>query len=209
MQQPSLMWFRQDLRLADNAALRAAAESGPLVCLYVLDDETPGEWGWGGASRWWLHKSLESLASGLAHHGVRLVLRRGAADKTVAGVMAEVKARAVYFTRDHAPWSAGLERRIKAHAEAQGAACHRYGGFLLHEPETVRTGQGEAYKVFTPFARACFALGDARPPRPQPARLEPWTGKLAGERLEDWELLPHRPDWSRGFAVWSPGEAGA
>src|SRR5262245_44620995 len=103
------MWFRQDLRLTDNAALRAAAEAGPLICLYVLDDETPGEWTWGGASRWWLHKSLEQLSASLARQGVSLVLRRGAADNVMVDVLAETKAQAVYFTRDYAPWSAVLE----------------------------------------------------------------------------------------------------
>ena len=50
---PVIVWFRQDLRLADNPALAFAARSGlPLVCLYVLDDETSGAWRPGGASRW-------------------------------------------------------------------------------------------------------------------------------------------------------------
>src|SRR5262245_9550683 len=141
MQRPAVMWFRQDLRLADNAALRAAAASGPLVCLYVLDDHTPGDWAWGGASRWWLQKSLESLAGSLAHHGIKLILRRGVADKVIADVIAETRAQAIYFTRDYAPWSAALEGRIKSLAEERNAACHRYGGFLLHEPEAIRTKQ--------------------------------------------------------------------
>jgi deoxyribodipyrimidine photo-lyase len=209
MQRPVVMWFRQDLRLADNAALRGAAESGPLVCLHVLDDVTPGIWTWGGASRWWLHHSLSRLAENLAKHGITLILRRGAADKVIADVLTETKARALYFTRDYAPWSAALEKRIKASAGRIGADCHRYGGFLMHEPEAIRTGQGEPYKVFTPFARTCFALGDPKPPRPAPKQLAPWTGTLASDRLEDWGLLPQRPDWAKGFDIWSPGEAGA
>ena len=45
---PTLVWFRQDLRLADQPALAAAAEEGPVVALYVLDDDTPGHWRIGG-----------------------------------------------------------------------------------------------------------------------------------------------------------------
>ena len=45
MPAPSLLWFRQDLRLADNPALAAAVQAGgPLACVYLLDDETPGAW---------------------------------------------------------------------------------------------------------------------------------------------------------------------
>ena len=74
---PVIVWFRQDLRLTDNPALRAAAAAGaPILPLFVLDDETPGDWRWGGASRWWLHHSLASLDTSLKGH---LVLRRGKA----------------------------------------------------------------------------------------------------------------------------------
>ena len=64
--EPIVVWFRQDLRIHDQAALAAAADTGrPVAPLYVLDDVSPGPWRMGGASRWWLHGSLTSLASDL------------------------------------------------------------------------------------------------------------------------------------------------
>src|ERR1700743_1155024 len=66
---PIIVWFRKDLRLSDNPALAFAAGPGrPLVCLYVLDEKTAGDWAWGGAARWWLHHSLETLNHSLARH---------------------------------------------------------------------------------------------------------------------------------------------
>ena len=63
MVSPSLVWLRDDLRLADNPALRAAIDRDePLVMLYVLDEESPGIRPLGGAARWWLHHSLASLS---------------------------------------------------------------------------------------------------------------------------------------------------
>ena len=76
------MWFGNDLRLHDNHALHAAAATGrPVVPCYVLDDTTPGTWSLGGASRWWLHHSLDALAGRLGRLGLELILRRGAADR--------------------------------------------------------------------------------------------------------------------------------
>ncbi len=62
MNKPVIMWFRQDLRTRDLAALNAAASAGEVICLYILDDETPGEWKIGGAGRWWLRHSLAKLS---------------------------------------------------------------------------------------------------------------------------------------------------
>ncbi len=138
-----------------------------------------------------------------------LILRRGPADRVLANVISEVNAVAVHFTRDYTPWSDSLERRVKAMADEAGAACHRHGGYLLNEPETVRTGAGGPFKVYTPFARACLARGDPNPP-PQVAEFTTWIGPVHSDRLEDWKLSPSSPDWASGFGQrWEPGEAGA
>jgi deoxyribodipyrimidine photo-lyase len=203
MSQTVIMWFRQDLRLADHPALTAAAAAGTVIPLYILDDETPGDWRWGGASRWWLHHSLAALG-----RDVPLVYRRGAADRVLAEVLKETGAKAAYFTRGYAPWEGALEGRVKALCEAAGAGCHRYGGFLLHEPEAIRNGSGEPYRVYTPFSRACFASGEPKPARPMPKIAFAETKEKG--TLEGLGLLPTRPDWAGGLAAaWEPGEAGA
>jgi deoxyribodipyrimidine photo-lyase len=204
MPHPVIIWFRQDLRISDHPALSAAAQAGPVIALYILDDDTPGDWRWGGASRWWLHHSLAALGQTL-----RLVLRRGPADRVIGEVLRESNASALYFTRDYAPWAGGLEERVKAACDELGAGCHRYGGFLLHEPEALKTGAGEPYKVYSPFARAALARGEVRSPKPRPKIVESEV-KLRSDTLDDWGLLPTRPNWAKGFAdVWTPGEAGA
>jgi deoxyribodipyrimidine photo-lyase len=203
MTQPVIMWFRQDLRTRNHAALNAAAVAGEVICLFILDDETPGDWKIGGASRWWLHRSLEKLAK-----NVRLVLRRGSADVVLADVLRETNASAVYFTRDYAPWSGVLEHRVKDACEAAGATCHRYGGYLLHEPESIKNGSGEPYKVYTPYSRACFASGE--PKLPPTSKVSSWAGDVTSDLLASWKLLPATPNWATTFEdQWHPGEAGA
>ena len=72
MSDASILWFRQDLRLSDNAALVAAAGEGPIVVVYVFDEQAVG-----AAQHWWLHHSLTALADALGEYDVPLVLRRG------------------------------------------------------------------------------------------------------------------------------------
>ena len=100
MTQPVIFWFRQDLRLADHPALTAAVATGsPLLACYVLDDVAPGEWAMGGASRWWLHHSLEWLAGELEAIGGRLLLLKGPAALEIPALAQSVDASAVYLTR--------------------------------------------------------------------------------------------------------------
>lgn len=198
------MWFRQDLRLSDHAALTAAGAFGPIIPVFIFDEESLGVRPWGGASKWWLHQSLSKL-----QQRIPLIFRRGPAHKVLADLLSETGASAVYFSRDYAPWSAAIEASIKTVCEAAGANCHRYGGFLLHEPETIRNLSNQPYKVYTPFSRACFALGEPRPAKPVPT-FTIWDGGVKSENLADWNLLPTKPNWASDFSAhWQPGEDGA
>ncbi len=206
---PSIMWFTDDLRLADNAALTAAAAAGPLIALYVLDEDSSGARPPGGAARWWLERSLVSLAADLGRAGVPLVLRRGAAAGAVADVVRATGAASVHVSRGYAPWSPGREAAVREAVEEAGAKLHRYRGFLLHDPESIRTGSDEPYKVYTPFSRACFAREADRAPKPVPAMV-PWRGALPSDDLAAWGLYRGRPDWAGAFSdTWRPGESGA
>jgi deoxyribodipyrimidine photo-lyase len=208
---PVVVWFRADLRLADNRALTAAVKSGaPLLLLFILDDQTPGVWKLGGASRWWLNKSLSVLAGDIEARGGMLILRRGDAAKELPRVASEAGASAVYFTRGYEPGAVALEESLKAVFEKAGVAFKRYGGQLLREPEEMRTKMGDVYKVYTPFSRAL--MQDFQPPKalPAPKTLQGPTKLPKSDKLAAWGLHPTKPDWSGGFdQYWQPGEAGA
>src|SRR6476659_977554 len=95
---PTIVWFRDDLRMSDHPALHAAAQaSADVIGLYILDEESRGVRLLGGAARWWLAHSLRALAASLAKAGVPVVLRKGAAAKVVAEVAREAGANAVYW----------------------------------------------------------------------------------------------------------------
>ncbi len=204
----SLVWFRQDLRLADNPALSEAARRGPVTAVYILDDETPGEWKMGGASRWWLHGSLASLAASLEKLGVPLVLRRGRADSVLLELARQAQADAVFWNRCYEPYATARDTRIKAGLEAAGIQATSFSASLLHEPWAVKTGGGTPFRVFTPYWRAARAI-DVDTPLPVPKDIVGGM-KVASERLEAWKLLPTHPDWAGGIrATWKPGEAEA
>ena len=203
----SIVWFRQDLRLTDNAPLLAAAASGAVLPVYVFDDEAAGEWAMGGAHRWWLHGSLQSLGSDMAALGAPLVLRRGSAPSILAELARKAGVSAVHAGQMAEPWAQAQEQAVRE-ALPEGVELHLHRTATLWDFGAVRTKTGGAYGIFTPFARAARALAPPAPPRPAPKTLKGLTA--SSESLDTWNLLPTKPDWAAGFReTWHPGERSA
>lgn len=207
---PVIVWFRDDLRLADHPALASAATTGtPLLCLYVLEEGEPGLRPLGGAARWWLAGSLRALDAGLERLGQRLVLRRGAAAAVVPAVAAEIGAQAVYWNRRHTPAGAAIDARVEAELAGRGIAVRAFPGDLLDEPESLRSAAHAPPRLFAPFWRRLQQAGAPRAPLPAPRRASACI-TVKGDRLEDWNLEPSAPNWAAGLREkWTRGEAGA
>jgi len=206
MTRPILLWLRRDLRLAEQPALAASIATGaPVIPVYVLDDETPGDRRMGGASRWWLHHSLASLDAALRHCGSRLILRRGASDRALADLAEETGAREVFALHHYDPWRGNAGRGI-----ARRLVLRLFDGNYLAPPGSVLNGSGKPYRIFTPFWHALSARMPPAQPQPAPDHIpapETWPHS---DTLAEWDLLPTHPDWAKGFAAeWTPGEGGA
>ena len=205
---PVIVWLRDDLRIADNPALNAGVDhGGPVIVVYVLDEVSPGVRPHGAASKWWLHHSLEALAADIAKLGGRLTLRRGNAASEIAALVDEVHAAAVYWNRRYSA-ARELDADLKHSLRDRKIEAESFQANLLFEPWAISTAEGNPYRVFTPFWRACLYSGAPRDPLPAPSALE--TIEVDSDSLDDWELLPTKPDWAGGLRErWAPGETSA
>jgi len=206
---PAIVWFRKDLRIADNPALCAAiARGGPVIGLYVLEEGrflSPG-----GAQRWFLHHALDALSERLAAIGVPLVLRRGEAGRELSSLLRETAATAVFWNRRYAGEEIAADKAVKASLAAAGVETQSCNGSLLREPWEVKTKTGGPYRVYTPFWNALRAMGPGREPLSAPAKKPPPAPRPSSLALADLGLSPQRPNWAREFPRhWTPSEAGA
>lgn len=204
-----IAWFRQDLRIHDNPALCAAAGQGTVMPIYILDDANAGHWSMGGASRAWLHHSLESLNRSL---GGRLQLFRGDARQVLERLVDSHDVTAVYWNRCYEPWRIDRDRRIKQALSARGAGCHSFNASLLWEPWQVAKQDGTPYRVFTPFyQKGCQNAPVPRQPLPAPARLRLYQDALTDAiSLAQMALLPDDSQWHQSLcAHWQIGETAA
>jgi len=202
----TLVWFRQDLRTADNPALSEAAARGMIVPVFVLEPpEHSGETHpMGGASRWWRHHSLAALKVDLPG----LVVLRGSARHVIPEFAAGCDADAVYWNRCYEPHAVERDTDLKKALKEEGLDVRSFKASVLFEPWELETGSGGPYKVYSPFWKAALQR-DVPPALPAPEAIR-IASNPGGETLEDLDLLPRKPNWARGWEdLWKPGAQGA
>jgi deoxyribodipyrimidine photo-lyase len=207
---PTLVWFRQDLRLADNPALQAAVQAGgPVIAVYIHDPESEGRWVTGGASRWWLHHALEDLDAQLGAAGNALILRQGNSLKVLQKLLQETGTQRVVWNRRYEPHHIATDTEIKTLLRNQGISVDSFNGNLLHDPHQIKNLSGNPFQVFTPFWKNCLNHLKFGQPSPAPKKLLAFEGKLSSVALKDFKFLP-KIKWDSGFkSHWKPTRQGA
>lgn len=206
---PAIIWFRQDLRTQDNPALNSAYEdSKPVIPVYIYDEEAAGDWAFGGAAKWWLHRSLEKLKENLSGH---LILRKGNALDELQDVIEKSGADTVYWNRCYEPWRIKRDMNIKKTLKDMDLNVQSFNGCLLYEPQNVLKDDGTPYLVYTPFFKnACLKKnGDPPKPSPRPERLTYGDDNVKSLEIDDLGLLPDHDWYQKLEQYWTPGEDGA
>jgi deoxyribodipyrimidine photo-lyase len=207
---PIIVWFRNDLRVSDNAALAAAVEAGaPIVPVFIWSPEDYGDWAPGAASRWFLHRALESLKGSFDDMGGRLIIREGDSLAELRDILAKTEARGVYWNRRYGQPMRERDAGIKRQLREDGFEVESFNSALLNEPHTVATGGGKPYKVYTPYWKRVkdrsltpvveLQRGELRFP-------EHFPQTVALERLE---LLPDHDWYQKLEAHWTASEEAA
>lgn len=207
----ALVWFRRDLRLADNPALlHALSNSHNVIPVFIHAPEEETPWEPGGASKVWLHNSLAALEQQLAQLGSKLIIRRGPTLAALQQLIADTGATLVCWNRLYEPSLIARDTYLKSQLKHQNIEVHSHNGALLFEPWTIRNKQDQPFKVFTPFWRHCQTLLDTQLlPLAMPPSLPAVDIKLKSLSLDELSLLPEL-DWHVAMTShWRIGESGA
>ena len=180
-----------------------------MLPVYILSDEEEGDWRAGGASRWWLHQSLWSLARSLTARGSRLLLFNGKASTLLPRIARESGADAVYWNRRYEPPVIARDGALKDALRAADMGAESFNGSLLAEPWDVRSPSDKPYRMFTPFRRRLLERLQLPPALPTPRRLIAPPAWPAARALDELELMPATPWYERMQNHWTPGETAA
>ena len=196
---PSVMWFRRDLRLADNPALLEASADGPVLPIFVLD---PALWGPSGAARRaYLGASLRALDGSLRRRGTGLSVVRGDPVRRVVLAARAVGAERVHVAADFGPYGHRRDRDVEQALGEHGIELVRTGSPYAVAPGRVVNGSGRPYRVYTPFSRAWAEHGWRGP-------VDPPSGGTWLDLDEDTTDIPD-PALPDGLALPEAGEAAA
>ncbi|MCA9251418.1 MAG: deoxyribodipyrimidine photo-lyase [Phycisphaerales bacterium] len=203
-QRTCIVWFRNDLRIEDNPALRAASDRGAVIPVYIWAPDEEGDWPPGGATRWWLHQSLHTLSKQLHALGLRLILRKGRSLDVLQELTTQCGADTIVWNRRYEPAIIKRDAHVAKQLVADGLNVETFTGSLLFEPGTILNKSGKPFQVFTAFWKTCL-----QQPEPvqtlTPKRISPpasWPKSLS---LDDLQLEP-AIDWASGMRdAWKPG----
>ena len=196
---PVIVWYRNDLRVADHAALHAASQRRlPVLPVYVWSPDEEGRWPPGAASRYWLHHALARLRAELRERGTELVLARGEAADVLARLARDTRAEAVHWNRRYEPAAREQQQAVAARLESEGIEGREFQGNLLVEPDALATRDGKPYRVFTPFWKRWEQEVHGGSPLPAPGRLDALANPPRSASLETLGLEP-AIDWADGI----------
>jgi deoxyribodipyrimidine photo-lyase len=179
----SIWWLRRDLRLADNPALQAGLQRGPVIPVFVLDPHllacTPAR------RQHFLFNGLRELDGQLRRLGSALVLRSGAPEQVLSDLLAQSGSDAIFAEEDFTSYARARDARV-----ARSLPLNLMHGQTVLHPLLVQKADGSPYTVFTPFSKVWKSLLPAElSPLPAPTFFPPVT-------LPDSEEIPAAQDES-------------
>lgn len=206
----AIVWFRLDLRLADNPALDAALKhGGGIVPVFIWSPEEEAPWEPGAASRWWLHQSLLALQAKLQDLGSRLIIRGGPTLPALLSLAQETRADAIFWNHRYEPAVVARDQKLSQILREAGFKVGSFNAALLHDPTVIRNKSGKPFRVFTPFWKHCLAELEPAKPLPAPKLLPQPTKWPKSLQLSELELEP-KINWIGEMRIrWQPGEEGA
>jgi deoxyribodipyrimidine photo-lyase len=174
----ALMWFRRDLRVADNAALyHALKTAGEVHCAFVFDTAILRELPRRDRRVEFIRDSVAQLDGALRALGGGMVAVHGDAAEEIPRLAARLGVQAVFANHDDEPAALQRDRLVRERLAAGGIALHTFKDHVLFERDEILTQAGKPYSVFTPYSRAWLAKLDGFFLQPYPT--ERYADRLA------------------------------
>ena len=200
----SIVWFRNDLRITDNAVINYCLENKRKVLpVYIYDPSTS----LGSASKWWLKNSLISLNNSLKGN---LMIIEGEPSKILLDLVNKNSIKEILWNERYSKDDRTQDNEIINIIKNHGVECITFHSCLLKNPQNTLKKDSTPFKVYTPFYKQqyqgmAYELFDYNTEEIDYIDCDDkkQISKILGVaiRTEKWH--------EKLLDKWSPGEAGA
>ncbi len=171
----NLVWFRNDLRVADNIALSKACENGKVVAIYVFDKAAFGTTAFGFPKTdkfraKFLIETVANLQKNLQLLSIRLLVIYENPENVIPKLVEDLHISKIFFQKEWTSEERKVENNIKSKLSENVDMISLYNQFL-YEPSAIPFEIEKFPRVFTDFRKACEKSVAILPPLLIPKKL--------------------------------------
>jgi len=179
----NLVWFRNDLRVADNISLVSACEGDDVLAIYCFDPRhyAPSEFGFKKTEKYrarFLIETITELRDALKKLNIPLFVYHEQPEIAIPRLVKEHEVQHVFsqkeWTKEESEVLDAVIAKVTTHVNFE----EHYGQFLFHPDDIPFTTVQNIPQVFTPFRKKCEKYSKVRPLVPIPKAM-PATNLLA------------------------------
>ena len=172
-----IVWFKNDLRLLDHAALFSACKESPeIIPVYCFDPRQFVEVDLGiqktGAFRAkFLIEAVDNLRSNLIGIGANLVIRIGKPEELIPELSVEFQAEAVFFSEEVTYEEKAIEKNLENALWKKGIETRTFWQSTLFHMEDLPFPVNQTPEVFTQFRKECEKFSTVRKTLQKPEKV--------------------------------------
>lgn len=143
-------WFRNDLRIHDNRALSCLLEKvEEWLPLFIFDPRL--EYLVGHPRYQFMLSCLSSLEKSFRDRGLPFLIRTGLPEEVLPKLINDTRASLISFNKDITPFAMKRDKDIRLRLEKCGIKIMACVDNVVFPASDIRTGSGNAYKIYTPY----------------------------------------------------------
>jgi deoxyribodipyrimidine photo-lyase len=156
----ALVWFREDLRIADNSALYFASQKAKqgIAAIYLI---TPSFWqrhDMAVLRQEFIFNAVNDLSQNLQAKNISLKIVTINDEKQIAQALyqyaASIKADVLFFNKQYEIDELARDEKVNQFFSQHNLKTFTFDDQIIFKPEEVKTQEGRPFKVYTAFKNA-------------------------------------------------------
>jgi deoxyribodipyrimidine photo-lyase len=148
----NILWFRRDLRLNDNTALRKALDSGfPVLPVFIFDTNIISELRSDDPRVNFINETLEKISRELNKTGSSIYVLKDEPENAWKKLIALFDIKDVYVNKDYEPYAISRDKRIKTLLDQYNIGLKFFKDQVIYEENEIVKSDGKPYTVYTPY----------------------------------------------------------